>query len=43
MLFFFVRSAILLGQAVYWFLLRDDARDNVVWNACLYPGGRDGR
>lgn len=32
------RVTIILGQAVYWYLLRDEGRDEVVWNACLYPG-----
>jgi hypothetical protein len=26
------------AQGVYWLWLRDDARDEVVWKACVSPG-----
>lgn len=32
-------AAVVLGQLVYWLLLRDEGRELVVWEACVRPGG----
>lgn len=34
---------VVLAQAVYWFALREDDRDQVVWEACLYPGREESK
>ena len=37
-LYMLIRAWLIIGQAVYWYLMHDDGRDAIVWNACLYPG-----
>lgn len=32
--------AVILAQGVYWCMLRDEDREQVVWNACLHPGAK---
>lgn len=33
-----IEAFIIGAQLVYWLLLKDDTRDQVIWDACLYPG-----
>lgn len=33
-----LKLALILGQALYWNWMRDETRDEIVWDACLYPG-----
>lgn len=37
-LYVIVRLFIVVGQGVYWFWLREENREEVVWNACVHPG-----
>lgn len=37
---YFLEVIFILAQAVYWLLLRDDLRDQVIWDACLHPGSK---
>lgn len=30
-----LKVVVVMSQLVYWMLLRDDGREQVVWNACL--------
>jgi hypothetical protein len=31
---------VILGQLFYWLVLKDDGREQIIWDACLYPGGK---
>lgn len=33
-----VKLFVISGQWLYWTWTRDERRDDIVWNACLYPG-----
>ena len=35
-----LKVAVIMGQLVYWLILKDDGRDEVVWDACVHPGRR---
>lgn len=38
-----LKVVVVMSQLVYWMLLRDDGREQVVYEACLWPEGRPGR
>lgn len=34
-----IQLVLILAQAMYWLWLREDNRDEIVWEACVHPGG----
>lgn len=35
---FAFKLILIMGQLYWRLILKDDAREDVVWDACLYPG-----
>ena len=33
-----LKVAFIMGQLFYWLILRDETREDLIWDACLYPG-----
>lgn len=32
---FFLKATVVMSQLVYWLVLRDETREDAVWDACL--------